>query len=374
MSKIGILTYHSAYNYGSALQAFATQEAVGRFSEHPEIINYRMRSQKEIYTLYRTAFGPKNLMKDLLQLPIHQQRKQRAARFESFFSTYLTLSEECETPDQVYALWDRYDTIVSGSDQIWNKHSLELESCGWEYMYPYLLKDYPGRKVSYASSISNMTDEELQQIKGYVDRFDAVSVREISSTARMRALLDVPVVNVLDPTFLLTKDEWVEKLGLKTETDEHYILYYSLGGINYIKRDRPTLHALAEKYHCKVKVIMPFANVQKDSVITPCPDYGPIEFLTAICNAELVVTDSFHGTILSVNFGKELYSLCKKGGSTFRKTDILGALGIVERAVFDPENLLGKQFSPIDYTAVADKLNAMREDSLRYLKTALTGE
>ena len=361
MSKIGILTYHSAYNYGSALQALATQEVVGYFAAQPEIINYRMRSQKNIYTLYRTKFGVKNLVKDLLQLPVHKQRKERAERFENFFAKYFSLSEECETPEQVYALWNRYNTIVSGSDQIWNKHSLELESCEWEYMYPYLLRDYPGRKVSYASSISNMTDEELQIIKTHVDDFDAVSIREISSTKRMADMLDVPVNNVLDPTFLLTKEEWIAKLDLHIQNNQKYILYYSLGGINYIRRNRPILRALAEKHGCKIKVIMPFANVQKDSLIIPCPSFGPIEFLTAIANAQMVVTDSFHGTILSVNFGKDLYSLCKKGGSTFRKTDIMSLLGMGERAVFNPENLLNKHFSPIDYVEVNAKLAIMRK-------------
>ncbi|MBQ8514233.1 MAG: polysaccharide pyruvyl transferase family protein [Ruminococcus sp.] len=372
MSKTGIITYHSAYNYGSALQALATQEAVSAFAPGAEIINYRMKSQKDVYTLYRTAFGMKTLVKDLMQLPIQKKRKLRAERFEDFFKSYFALTDACETPEDVYRLWTRFDTIVSGSDQIWNKHSLELENCGWEYMHPYLLKGFSGKKVSYASSISNMTDEELEEIKACVNEFDAVSMREISSTERMAGILDVDVTNVLDPTFLLTKEDWIRKLGLKKNTGEKFILYYSLGGVSYIKKNRPLLTKLAQQYGCKVRVIMPFVHVTGDDTIEPHPEYGPVEFLNSIYNAELVVTDSFHGTILSVNFGKELYSLCKKGGSTFRKTDILGALGIGERALFESSDMVTKHFEPINYDDVYARLHEMRWSSLAYLKSALT--
>lgn len=372
MSKTGIITYHSAYNYGSALQAFATQEAVSAFAPGAEIINYRMRSQKAVYTLYRTSFGMKNLVKDIMQLPIHKKRKLRAKRFEEFFKNYFALTDECETPEEVSRLWTKFDTIVSGSDQIWNKHSLELENCGWEYMHPYLLKGFAGKKISYASSISNMTDEELNEIKGYINEFDAVSMREISSTERMAGILDVAVTNVLDPTFLLTKEQWIKKLGLKKNNSEKFILYYSLGGISYVKKNRPILKQLAQKHGCRVRVIMPFVRVSGDDVIEPHPEYGPIDFLDSIYNAEMVVTDSFHGTILSVNFGKELYSLCKPGGSTFRKTDILGVLGIGERALFDSSELVTKSFEPINYNEVYAKLDEMRRSSLAYLEKSLT--
>ena len=374
MGKTGILTYHSAYNYGSALQALATQKAVSSFSTETEIINYRMNSQKSIYTLYRTSFGLKTFAKDILQLPIHSKRKQRAEKFETFFNQFFNLSEECATPEDVYNIWNRYSAIVSGSDQIWNKHSLELETCDWKYMYPYVLKDFPGRKISYASSISNMTDEELKMIIPYINQFDAVSMREISSTKRMNEFLKDTVVNVLDPTFLLTKEEWIKLLNLRKDNSKKFILYYSLGGVNYIKKNRPILKQLAKQYGCKVYVIMPFANVSNDDIIESHPEYGPIEFLNSIYNAEMVITDSFHGTILSVNFGKDLYSLCKAGGSTFRKTDILGILGMEDRAIFDSNDLITKRYTPINYTAVYEKLAIMRKNSLDYLKNALMEE
>ena len=76
--RIGIITYHSAYNYGSALQALATQEAVSRITEtKAEIINYRTDEQKRVYALYRKMHGPKIFLEDCALFPIQGKRKKR---------------------------------------------------------------------------------------------------------------------------------------------------------------------------------------------------------------------------------------------------------------------------------------------------------
>ena len=122
MNKIGIITYHSAYNYGSVLQAYATQVAVKKLGFDAEIINYRMREQKKIYALYRNGFGLKILLKDLMQIPIQGKRIQRIKKFESFINKKLFITKECSTPKEVQTIWEKYSIIISGSDQIWNKH------------------------------------------------------------------------------------------------------------------------------------------------------------------------------------------------------------------------------------------------------------
>ena len=84
MKKIGIITYHAAYNYGSALQAYATQKVVEEITNQPvQIINYRPREQKRVYSLYRTMHGPRIYMEDLSLLPFQNKRKKRAVGFEA---------------------------------------------------------------------------------------------------------------------------------------------------------------------------------------------------------------------------------------------------------------------------------------------------
>ncbi len=373
MSKVGIITYHSAYNYGSALQAYATQKTVEALGFDAEIINYRMDEQRRFYSMYRPLkYGVGSSVKDLMMLPVHAKRTERRQRFESFFSERFNLSAEFSEPEKAAEIWSGYDTAISGSDQIWNKHSCELEKNEWKYMEPYLLRGFEGKKVSYASSVANMTDDELKRILPDIERFDYIAMRERSSAERMEGLLGRPVENTLDPTFLLTKEQWKERFALPGEADDPYVLYYSLSGIKGVSRAVSSVKALAERLRCKLVLVTPFAwYPAADSITENHPEYGPVELLSALSRAKAVVTDSYHGTALSVNFGKDFYSLCKPGGSEFRKTDILEHLGLEERILYDPRLIAEKTFAPIDRGEVEKKLAALRAHSLDYLKGAL---
>ncbi|GEA30038.1 polysaccharide pyruvyl transferase family protein [Clostridium diolis] len=372
MKKIGIITYHSAYNYGSALQAYATQEMVKKICGYAELINFRMKEQRQFYSLYRTKYGMKTLIKDIMQFPLHGKRRIRCNAFENFFNQYMNLSNECQTPDDVVNIWNKYDTIISGSDQIWNKHSQELEHNSWEYMNSYLLVGFSGKKVSYASSVANMTDDELKRIIPEISKFSSISMRENSSSVHMAEMMGRNIENVLDPTFLLDKADWIKSLNLKENKKKRYILYYSLGGIQPLKKNRKVLIELANSRQCKLIIVTPFAFIPiQNKVVETHSEFGPVEFLEAIYNAEMVVTDSYHGTILSVNFEKDVYSLCENVGSEFRKTDILNRIGLNDRIIYDVDSLITKTFEPIDYGYVNCEVERLRKHSKEYLKEAI---
>ena len=377
IGKCGLITYHSAYNFGSVLQAYAMQQTLSKVGYATDIINYRMAEQKEFYqVLYRTKYGSKLWLKDTLMRPCQGDRIARMQRFENFFSAHFDLTPEVGEPEAVSAQWHSYDVVVSGSDQIWNKHSCELEHNDWKYMDPYLLKGFTGRKISYASSVGGMTEEELQRILPELKSFDALAFREAVTAKKMAVLLERSVATVLDPTFLLTKDEWIAHLQLQKKDDEKYILFYSLGGSpKQLLHLLPVLSKLAKKRDCKVKVVTPFTYIPyPNKHIEYHPEYGPIEFMDALYNAEVVITGSYHGTILSVNFGKEFYSICKSGGGEFRKTDILDRLGLQDRIISDTTVILNLALPPIDYATVYAKLADMRQHSMDYLITNLIGE
>lgn len=224
-----------------------------------------------------------------------------------------------------------------------------------------------------ASSIGNMTDEELNVIIKDINAFDYVSMREKVSSARLEQLLHKSIKTVLDPTFLLKNNEWISKLKLHKKEEEKYILYYSLLGIKPLKQMAQILKIVAQNKKAKLRIITPFAYLNiNDEVIEIHPEYGPIEFLESIYNAQAVYTNSYHGTILSVNLNKDIYSLCEDSGTEFRKTDILKRLGLADRIIYDPLVLLQDNFKPIDYDDVNKKISNYREDSILYLKNALS--
>lgn len=373
MMKVCIITYHSAHNFGSMLQAYATQEVIEDLGYDCTVLNYRMKEQKDFYSLLRTKYGITNFAKDVLLLFFLKSRKKANERFERFIEKSLHSTREIYEPNEVRALWNEFDIAISGSDQIWNKHSFEMEHNDWEYMDPYLLDGFKGKKLSYASSIGGMTDDELNHIISKLDDYDYLSTRERSAADRLSHMLGKSVHVVLDPTFLLSKEEWIQKLKLKKTGEKPYILYYSLRGYkNGIPRMK-VLKQIAKEKNATIKVITPFYYIPyMDSHFEYVFDFGPKEFLESIYNADMVISESYHGTILSMNFGKDVYSLCGTKGAEYRKTEILKRLGMEDRIIYDIRNLL-ENHNPIDYRIVSAKLDELRRQSMNYLTNALEG-
>lgn len=372
---IALLTYHSAYNFGSALQAYATQQALKMMGYNADIINYRMAEQNFYYNHTLTLkYGVRAGVNDLSMLPVYNKRKERARRFENFFQHYLSLTQEAQEPEEVEALWKKYDLVISGSDQIWNKNSCELRCNEWRYMDPYLLKDYPGRKISYASSVNTMSDEDLERIMPELKSFDALAFRESISSKRIGSILLRQIETVLDPTFLLTKLEWVRRFGLKTGNHhDPYILCYSLGGIKADWTLLKNVRLIAKKRGCKVIMVTPFTYIPvADRNIEYHHEYGPLEFLECVYNADMVITNSYHGMAMSINLEKDFYSTCKLGSGDIRKKDILDRIGLAGRIVYNVDELSQMQLKPIDYKPVYRELNSLRDASLNYLRNNIS--
>lgn len=372
--RIAFITYHAAYNFGSVLQAYATQQILIDMGYSADIINYRMAEQKYFYNrICSLKYGIHSWINDITLLLTLKNRRERARRFEEFFQNHFILTEEVHEPEEVEKVWKNYTLIISGSDQIWNKGSCELRCNDWKYMNPYLLKGYSGRKISYASSVNSMSKENLNRIISELNSFHALSFRESVSSKKMEMMLHKPISTVVDPTFLLRKIEWINRLGLrKIKHDRPYILYYSLSGLRLTAQMIRKLRALAKKWNCKVLLITPYTYVPVlDSNLEYHQEYGPREFLEAIYNAKLVITNSYHGTVLSINFDKNFYSICERESVDVRKKDILERLGLSDRILYGGEELLGVDLKPINYVTVHKKLNSFREFSLRYLETNL---
>ena len=263
MSSVGIITYHAAYNFGSVLQAYATQKAIEKLGYEATIINYRPATQRNYYELYRWKISTKFLVKDLTMLPVQRMRRLRRERYEAFIASKMNLTEmKYIDRRELTALSDCFDVYVSGSDQIINKHSNELESDSWDAMDPYLLMFTEKRKVSYASSPANMTVEEMKRIAPKLSRFDALSAREPDASKLMEELTSKKVETVLDPTLLLDSNEWAKIAdGAQDSLPDNYILYYTLDGTNKLIKRRETLRRLSGELGLPILMLTPFGHI-----------------------------------------------------------------------------------------------------------------
>lgn len=380
--NVGIITYHAAYNYGSVLQAYATQTKIASMGHLVTMIDYRSEEGERYYrNLYFRGQGLKSTLADMTMLPVATKRKLRMERFERFIRENMRLSQnQYHKPGELGKLADAFDVAVSGSDQIINKHSNELERVGWGYMDPYLLAWAQCRKISYASSPATMTDEELDRIGPALARFDALSARERSACGKLERVSGKHVEHVCDPTLLLTSDEWLEHVPAgKTMRETPYLLFYSLlrpkravGVFNQLKE-------LSQRIGMRIAVLTPMAgNVPNCAELINVLEAGPEEFLSLMRYAQAVLTDSYHGTLFSINFHKTFWVYTegtKEHELGTRRGQVLQELGLTDRIITDFTQIPSaevKNGTAIDYSAGADAiLQSMRDRSIAYLKKSV---
>lgn len=374
--KVGLITYHAGYNYGSAFQTFATYRTLEMLGADVTIINYRPQSQKDNYCLLRRKMGIKTLINDIFLLPIAKKRKKRFDGFESFIQRRYKLTQEFCSPENFDKVCADFDVVVSGSDQLFNIRSEDLANHGWALMKPYLLHDVKCKKVSYASSINDLSDDELGLIAEDLYRFDYLSSREACSATRMEKFLKKSVVAVIDPTLLCDREFWDKEIGLECDSKEDYILYFAVNsglrcGFKLVYNDLQRINPIARKLKCKIYVVTPFANVYfAGNQVVNIQDKSPEEFLKILNGAKLVFTKSYHGIALSISLNKDFYFLPDIGSTDVRKMDLLKRVGLENRAIEDIHELTFQEMR-IDYSDINQRVQELKRKSLKYLDKAI---
>ena len=365
--KIGIITYHAAYNFGSVLQAYATQIMLEQMGYETQIINYRPKSQKRFYGIVCTGNGYRRFMKSLIHLVHLKKRLIRKDKYESFISRRMKTTEEFSNPLDAKEYSDRYNIYLSGSDQIWNKHSHELYNMSWDYMDPYLLTFTDKPKISYASSINNTTEEELINIIPKVRKFSSISCREEKTSQMLCRLLNRDVATVLDPTMMINREKWLSLVPQDRIINDEYILYYSLRGIDDIKKDITKLH----RFNIKIIIICPLSPISSSKDVINFVDAGPEDFLRLIRDAKCIFTASYHGLLFSVNFNKDFYAIKSKNPSqNLRAINILSKIHMEERLIDDIESI-NIDNERLSFASANEAIYKMREKSKSYLEKSI---
>ncbi len=367
--KIALLTIHNANNYGAILQTFALQTVLSTYGK-VEIIDYNNRHISRSLDLIRlkpSLHGLLGMGKDIFRLyPRHKVIK----KFKIFSNEYINKTKEYNLNNIQNCVTNAYDIYIAGSDQIWNPSCIS-NNCIIDKTYFLSFVPEGIKKVSYASSIGKhiYSDDEKKIVKNSLNDFFAVSVREKDGQTQLENILDKNVEHVLDPTLLLSKDEWIKALDIKNYNSqkEKYILVYSVPKSPLIKN---TTEYFKKKLGLKVISIDqdPFTFSAIDQHIK---DAGPLNYLELFLNAEFIITDSFHGTCYSLNFEKQFVSV-SPGVHSNRIESLLSLLKTADR-ILNNERDCQNIDNAIDYNNVRKKLIDERKKSLSFLDKALQG-
>lgn len=363
MKKIGILTFHSAYNYGAVLQCYALQQTLSELGGQVEIINYVPSYLMKEYRLFdisrieKESFVKfaKGMVREILCFPIRLKRKLNFVKFQK---EKLVLSRKITDKTQLQS----YDVFIFGSDQIWNpKLTNGLDDM---YLGQFGFPKQGKRYISYAPSMEQINLNACQQdrFRQALGDFDAISVREVNMIKILQPLVQRNIECVIDPTLLASPKVW-EKMVDKIEATEKYVLVYQIRTCEDTVR---IANVIAQQLGVKVQIIT--TQIHRKSARNESQTDSPKEFLAKIKAAACVVTTSFHGTAFSLIFNRPFYCVSLGDGYDNRSKSLLESLDLQSRLL---EKSANPVFSEIEYSKVNEQLNESRRQSLNFLKRNL---
>lgn len=377
--KIGILTLPSTFNYGGILQAYALQHTLDNLG-YDSIILQRERpinrvNNKSLKALCKNLIK-KVLGKDAYTVPNESQCDFIEVNCRKFIELNLrktqrvaydtpTLSRLCEE--------NEIDTIIVGSDQVWRPHmTANIKNYFLDFC------DKKIKKIAYAASFGvdewEFNKEDTLVCSKLVKEFKLVTVREYSGINLCDEYLGVEAKHVLDPTMLLSPEDYISlveksRVGKSEGNLFYYILNESNAKSNFVEE-------ISNRYGLKPFKVMPerdaYFNYNADKHIEECVYPSPAAWIRAFIDAECVVTDSFHGTVFSIIFNKPFWTIGNKSRGNARFDSLLKMFHLEHRYISDIESLkIDDQVRNIDWKQVNQIRQEKRLFSLQLLCDAL---
>lgn len=358
--KVGIITFHDSNNYGAALQAAALRKTISKYHEC-EIIDYKCTkiSGEEKIKVLENSKGIKNLIKKYLTLGYY---KKKNLNFKSFLS-HNGVSNHTYNKDNINDANDVYDAFISGSDQV-----LNLNLTGNDYTYYLDFVNENKKKIGYATSLGSYRfDGNSIKAKQLLAHFDYMSCREPEVTHILKEECGVEnVTTVVDPTLLLSKNDWLEMQEKYEHHPEKYILLYL---ISPEKRYFDFALSVSKQLNLPLLYICYSAKKYRNKQIKHLTDVSPSQFIYLINNSSFIVTNSFHGTALSSILEKDFVVIkdCSREKSNQRIDRILKITNLENKFIESPDDI---DYASIDYSDRVERLKREKEKSLQFLQEA----
>lgn len=366
MKKIGIMTHHKFYNAGTMLQAYALQKKIEMMGEEAEIINYttetyRRTTKEKIFSILKNPYIIIEKITKKYEKKANKNKIELTTKAFDEFHKKIKTSKECfKTEQELQKNCTGYDIYMTGSDQTWNPY---IPSNQEAYLLNFAPKDKI--RVSYAPSIggNNIPEKSKELFKTSLANFKNISCREKIGKEILENISNKKVELVLDPTFLLDKEQW-NSISKEVSVDKKYLLCYFLGRN---KQNITKANKIAKDKNLKIVSIytMDGGKTAKSNLKF---GIGPSEFLYLVNNAECVCTDSFHGVAFSSIFNKDFYAFKKRKDNNKsdnnRLIDLLYRLNLEDRLISNDTNI---EYSNIDYMKVNEKLKQEKKKSEEYL-------
>ena len=374
--KIAILTQPLHTNYGGNLQNFALQKVLTDMGHEPVTIDrhhtVKLRTKLKLgYFKNLLMHFLKGTPKPLWKSYFSSKKEQAYLRQDitAFIDAYITKTPRLYSDKAVQAIFkeNNFEAVIVGSDQCWRPmYSPNI----YTYYLDFLKDNKEIKKLAYAASFGTdqweYTEEQTARCKKLIQQFDLVTVREKAAVNLVAEKLNKDAEFVLDPTLLLSKEDYIELFVGKNLPDNKGIYTYILDDSDWKTQVVET---------AKETLGLPQFSNQHNKHTVNSEKIPSIEsWIKGFADADFVVTDSFHGTVFSIIFNKPFISLVNVSRGASRFESILGEFDLMQRLAsdFDQQYIEALIEEAIAYDGVNQKLDALRRHSKEVLKKALS--
>ena len=380
-----ILTQPLHTNYGGLLQAYALQQILKGMGH--DVVTDRLgvvrklplwnRALRFLYHAVQFCILKNYRYYPYRYLFVSFDKESKAKRSisintERFVNTHIdTIDLLTRSNESVIDAVRQFDAIVVGSDQVWRATMSDIPT----YFLSFT-KAINVKRIAYAASfgtddLNEYSKMDMKIASESIKLFDAVSVREKSGVHLCRDYFKMDAVHVLDPTMLLSKDDYLKLIEEEDKPcSENILLTYVLDRTqeknDIIQRVGEALHLTS----CENGAVKYFSNVVESNV-SECIYPSVSRWVAGFRDAQFVVTDSFHGTVFSIIFNKPFVAILNSKRGSSRFISLLSVLGLENRLISTTNDLLEEHLKPIDYTEVNKILNDWRYLSISFMERHL---
>ena len=369
--KIALVIFRFGPSHGSVLQTYALTRILESMGHKVTIIDrQRPIKMSDYYEMFmrvlshirRNTFSwsdfyvneyPPVLMREIRGFLRRELRKQ-------------TITIRKETDLKAIGR-DNYDAFIVGSDQTWRpKYVYDVLN----YFLDFVPEERKVKRIAYAPSFGTAEWEYSKDIESkareFVQRFNAVSVREDTGVDLCLNHFGVNAIHVLDPTMLLTEKDYV-KFVAKTES----VKYIGYNLLDFSKDKLDFVNSVKEKIGMPTRQLISMGDKSKRRIhekVAPSIE----EWLAGIANSEFLIVDSFHATIFAIIFHKDFLTIANAARGLSRFTSLLKMVGLENRLVTDLDmfdfNIVNNK---IDWSRVDDNIQKMQKVSMDFLTSSL---
>lgn len=378
--RIGTITVQNGNNYGASLQAFALVKYLRKNGWDAYLIDYRNKKIEDRLAeqSFITSWRGKNQIKKNIRIILSnaiwktdRYVKEKNKVFSEFHKSIFDQSGgTLYDVSELKTLNSLYDAFICGSDQIWNKDITGLDDA---FFLSFANPDK--KRIAYAPSLGKesgaIVEEDYDIYRHKLRNIDFLSIREPNNKKFIETVTHRECCVVLDPVLLLDKQEWEEEIqNVSPIIQKRYALYYPV--INQPELEKYAIQKAREK---GLKLINPrlvpsYAKMKGYTAISSKP-VGPIEFVKLIKESECIFTNSFHATVFSSIFNKELYVIKMKGKNKNRNNRIIEYLKMIgiRQSLIDTSDLI--HIKDFESTMQWENVTERKKESVEYLKKSL---